>query len=168
MDQGFGLVSSGDDLPNPSTVVRYVGYARMARDEDENILGPLPSAFAERPHDDYLSVTWSEYFEGTPGSRIRCAIEAIRASNIDVKPKACFCIADTRELLMVIDEHGPVGRAVFLPEDDNPAHAGIYGVSPDEAQLLETLAASTWGSFLTKEMADQLPLTVCAKSPEVD
>jgi hypothetical protein len=167
MSRGFGLVSSGDELPRPSTVVRHVGFNKMGKDEDEQVLGPLASAFEQRINEDCLSVTWSEYYAGSPESRLRCAIEAIRNS-MKVGSRACFCIADTDAVLAVIAEHGREGRAVFLPEDNNPAHAGIYGVSPEESQLLETLAATTWGRFLTKEMADNLPLGECEMSPDLD
>jgi hypothetical protein len=161
------LVSNGDDLPRPSTVVHYAGFNRMAKDNDDRILGPFPSAFERQPDHDSLSVTWSEYYVGAPDVRLRCAIEAIRSS-LNVKPKACFCVAYTEELLAIITKHGQVGRAVYLPEDDNPAHAGIYGIAPEELLLQEALAATAWSRFLTKEMANNLPLDKCTKSPHVD
>ncbi|HEU0222054.1 MAG TPA: hypothetical protein VFR34_07580, partial [Paracoccaceae bacterium] len=166
--QRFGLTAKGNDLPNPSRVVRYVPYGKMRRDEDDNYIGPLPSAFEERPADGYLSVTWCEYFNGAADAQLRCAVEAIRGSNIAVKPKACFCVAETSEVLAAIAEFGHAGRAVYLPEKDNHAHAGVFGIPPDEAQLLARLADEVWSVFLTRESADVLPLNACSKSPTVD
>lgn len=162
------MKADGDDLPNPSRVVRYVPYGKMRKDEDDNFLGPLPSAFEEREVDDYLSVTWCGYFEGSEEEQLRCSVEAIRNSNMTVKAKACFCIGRTPEILAAIYDAGSAGRAVYHPEDDNFAHAGIYGVAPDEAQLLARLAEEIWCDFLTNDAADALPESECAKSAHVD
>jgi hypothetical protein len=135
----------------------------MFRDEDDNYIRPALAAFQRRQDHDSLSVTWWEYFDGEGESQLRCAIEALRNS-LDVRPKGCFCVADVQSLLAVVADHGGKARAVFLPEDNNPAHAGIYGISPEESQLLEKLAIETWSRFLTKTMADDLQLQDCCSS----
>lgn len=140
----------------------------MRKDENDNFLGPLPSAFEERELDDYLSVTWCEYFDGSEEEQLRCSIEAIRNSNINVKAKACFCVVEAPSVLVSIQDAGSVGRAVYHPEDDNDAHAGVYGIIPDEAQLLARLADEVWCEYLTKDTADALPTSTCAKSAEVE
>ena len=157
------MISDGDDLPNPSILVRYVGFNKMRKDENDNIISPYYTAFEERPAEDYLSVTWCEHYVGCPDEQLRCAIDAIRNSNIDVRPKACFCIVNTEQLKAASAGHGAKIREVYLPEDDNPAHAGIYGISPTETILLEKLATETWSRFLTKDAADALPQSKCAK-----
>ena len=164
------MINRGDNLPNPSSVVRYIGYAKMRRDEDDNLLGPAPAAFQQKPNQDYLSVTWCEYFAGSANEQLRCAIEAIRDSNIQVKPKACFCVAITADLKAVAAEYNATTREIYFPEEDNPAHAGIYGIPPDELKLLEKLSSEAWGSFLTKDDADALamPQTGCRESNKVD
>lgn len=161
------MVSNGDQLPNPSKVVRYVGFAKMFRDEDDNVLGPAATAFKIRNGEKYLSVTWCEYFEGEGAEQLRCAIEAIRSSSIDVKPKACFCVASTEDINSCAASFGRVTYEVYLPQDDNVAHAGVFEISPEEAQLLERLADEVWAEFLTKDMADALPLSECRKNPNV-
>lgn len=118
--------------------------------------------------DDYLSVTWSEYFEGSEEEQLRCSIEAIRNSNMNVKANACFCVAETPNILAAIDDAGSTGRAVYHPEDDNDAHAGIFGIAPDETRLLARLADEVWCDFLTKDSADALPESECAKSAKVE
>ncbi|ANB33277.1 hypothetical protein M2324_003604 [Rhodovulum sulfidophilum] len=140
----------------------------MRKDEDDNFLGPYPSAFEERAVDDYLSVTWCEYFVGSDDEQLRCSVEAIRSSNMDVRPKACFCLANTTDVLAAIDDAGSNGRAVYHPEGDNDAHAGIYGIAPEEAKLLARLADEVWCAFLTKDTANALPESGCAKSNDVE
>lgn len=161
------MTADGDNLPNPSRIVRYVPYGKMRKDEDDNYIGPFPSAFEGRPVDHYLSVTWCEYSDGSQDSQLRCAIEAIRNSNINVKTMACFCVTDTPKVLDAISDTGRAGRAIFYPEEDNPAHAGVHGITPDDLLLLARLADEVWCSFLTKAAADALPLGNCIKSPEV-
>lgn len=167
------MVSKGDELPNPSTVVRYVGLSQMEHYGD-NVVGPLPTAFEGRATDDSLSVTWCEYFVGHPDHKLRCAIETIRSS-MNVKRKACFCVARTDDLAAAGATFGRAPRAVYLPVPRNDAHAGIYDVMPadleaiteGELKLLELLAREAWSRFLTREMADALPLAQCEKSPDV-
>lgn len=161
------MTADGDDLPNPSRVVRYVPYSRMEKDEDDNFLRPYPNAFEQREVDDYLSVTWCEFFEGSTGEQLRCAVEALRKSR-RVGGKACFCLANTPEVLDAIENSGRRGRAVYLPEDDNPAHAGVYGIQPDDTLLQKRLADEVWCDYLTKDAADALPRSECAKSADVE
>lgn len=165
------MLKAGDDLPNPSTVVRYVGLGQMETDGDQNALGPAPAAFEGRQQDTYLSVTWCDFFLGDLNSRIRCAIEAIRGS-MNVKPKACFCVARTDRLIEAGASFGRGVRAVFHPEEDNLAHSGIYNlapvdldaITPEESELLSLLAGEAWSQFFTRETANLLPATECMTS----
>lgn len=73
------MVSEGDELPNPSTVVRYAGFAQMEKDQNDVVSGPSATAFHGRRDEDYLSVTWCEYFVGAADLQLRCpAIGAVR------------------------------------------------------------------------------------------
>jgi hypothetical protein len=164
---GSGLTVNGDDLPDGSRVVRYVPYGRMEKDENDNFLRPLPSAFEARVGEEYLSVTWCDYFEGLGDQRLRCAVEAIRGS-MKVAPKACFCLAGTSEILDEIHIERKDGHAIYLPVDNNQAHAGIYGIDRENTLLQSQLAGGVWCQFLTKEAADTLPSSSCTKSSEVE
>lgn len=162
------MTAKGDELPNPSRIVRYVPYGKMRRDEDDNFLGPFPSAFEQREVDDYLSVTWCEYFTGEADCQLRCAIEAIRNSNWNVKAKACFCVADSPAVLRALKAAGRIGRVIYYPEDDNQAHAGVHGIEPEDMQVLALLADEIWCSFLTKSDADSLALGDCIKANGIE
>lgn len=169
------MVSEGDELPNPSTVVRYAGFGLMEKDKDDVVSGPSPTAFHGRRSEDYLSVTWCEYFVGAADVQLRCAIEALRMSRYTPAPKGCFCVGRTDDIFAAGQKHGRYPKAVYHPEPDNRAHAGIYEVAPrdldavtdEEALLLDLLADRAWSRFLTKDMADALPLGECAKSADV-
>lgn len=161
------MTVDGNDIPDLSRVVRYVPYGKMRKDEHDNFLGPYPSAFEERAVDNYLSITWCEYFAGLADEQLRCAVEAIRNSNMNVKAKACFCVADTSEVLNAIQGIGRLGRAIYHPEVDNDAHVGIYGIAPEEVQLLARLADEVWCDYLTKDAADALPTSECNRSANV-
>jgi hypothetical protein len=136
------------------------------RKDGDDLIGPEYTAFQQRDTEDYLSVTWCEYFEGGNDQQLRCAIEAIRSSR-NVGGKACFCVALTTDVLGAVQDAGKTGRAVYYPEEDNAAHAGIHGISPDDSLLLAHLAEGVWYSYLTKEAADALPTSACAKSADV-
>jgi hypothetical protein len=138
----------------------------MRKDNEDNFLGPEYNAFKQSDRESYLSVTWCEYFSGSDQEQLRCAIEAIRISR-SVGGKACFCVASTPDILGAVRDSGRKARAIYYPEDDNAAHAGVHGISPEDALLLEHLARNIWNSYFTKEAADALPNGACAKSEDV-
>lgn len=161
------MTSRGDDLPNPTRVLRFVPYGRMLRDpDDDRFICPAPEAFRPRPGEDYLSVTWCEYYQGSREQQLRCAIEAMRNSSLTVGNKACFCEVDTGVLFAAMAHFGRAGRAVYLPEDDNEAHSGLYGLSEDDGLILEVISDTFAQSWLDKERADGLPICECIRSIE--
>lgn len=161
------MTADGDDLPNPSRVVRDVPYSRMERDsETDEYLRPYPSAFQLKEGERDLSVTWCEYFSGSPDEQLRCAIEALRKSRV-IKSSACFCAASTPNILGAIADAGGKGRAVFLPVESNQAHAGILGIDRENTLLLQLLSEDVWCEFLTADQANALPISDCAKGPNV-
>lgn len=162
------MIRKNDELPNPSTINRYVGLARMLKDNDGNVEGPSHEAFAVRPNESYLSVTWADYFEGNPDKQLRCGIEAIRSSNYKPAPRGYYCVAITADIRATAYKFGIMPREVYLPEDDNPAHAGVYGISIEDRRLHEELASETWSRFLSREMADALPLMQCTKAANIE
>ena len=139
----------------------------MERDPDtDEYLGPYPVAFQPKEGEKDLSVTWCEYFVGTPDEQLRCAIEALRKSR-DIRNSACFCVATTPEIFGAITARDGTGRAVYLPVESNRAHAGILGIDRENALLLQLISEEVWCEFLTKVQADALPKRDCAKSPNV-
>lgn len=155
--------------------MRYAGFAQMEKDQNDVVSGPSATAFHGRRNEDYLSVTWCEYFVGAADLQLRCAIEALRNSKYTPAPKGCFCVGKIDQISSAGRNHGRDPKAVYHPEEDNKAHAGIHDVAPrdldaitdEETVLLDLLATQAWSRFLTKDMADTLPLALCEKSPDV-
>lgn len=144
-------------------IVRHVPWGKLRKDEDDNVLGVLPDAFALREREPSLSVTWCEYFSGEPDEQLRCAIEAIRGS-IEVRPKACFALGEVGRVRACAEGRPKAKRLRIIhdPNPKNPAHASLINWPHDDWQLLELLAEAEWSQLLTRAYADQLPLTACA------
>ena len=81
-------------LPHEHHVVRYVPWARLRKDENDNVIGILGAAFKLRQIEDYLSATWAEFFQGTRPECVVAAVQAIRASEIKVSPRSGFAIGN--------------------------------------------------------------------------
>lgn len=147
-------------------VLRYVAWAKLRRDEDDNVLGVLPQAFQLREGEEYLSVTWCEYFSGNPDEQLRCAVEAIRNSDIDVRPKAQFASGTVKAIRahMESDPRNRKLRFVHEATEDNAAHTAIRRWSDSSDDLLDLLAAEVWADLYDKNKADSLPLCACASN----
>ena len=149
-------------LGDSDRVVRFVPWGKLRKDEDDNVLGVLGVAFALRDGEAGLSVTWCEYFKGTSDEMLRCAIEAIRNSDMKVGAKAQFSVAQVEYLKSFASENGKKFRFIHEPEDDNAAHAAVRGwIRPEEDDLLELIAEDYWCELIDKSTADQLPLCDC-------
>lgn len=157
------MISEGDELPEPAHLVRFVGFAKMFKDEDDRVVGPSAAAFEPREGEDYLSVTWCDFFSGVEDEQVRCAIEMIRGS-MKVGSKACFCVASSESIREAVEKFSLKPRFVYYPEEDNPAHSGLHCLDGAEAALLELLATNHWSEFLTRDAADALPLSRCEMS----
>lgn len=153
-------------LLDEERIVRFVPWGKLRKDEDLNVLGVMPDAFALRDGEPSLSVTWCEYFAGSSDEQLRCAIEAIRNSR-SVGSKARFAVGEVGSVRACASGRPNATRLRIIhdPEDDNPAHASLINWPRDDLQLLELLAESEWSQLLTADDADQLPLTACAAGP---
>lgn len=147
-------------------IVRFVPWGKLRKDEDENVLGVLPQAFELRPDEEYLSVTWREFYAGDESEQMRCAVEAIRNSDLKVGPKARFAVAQIGDV-RPIAEGRPKARKLRIihePEDDNEAHAAIRGWPTEDNELFDLLAASVWAQCFTGAEIDAMPQSSCARS----
>jgi hypothetical protein len=67
-------------LPPEDHVVRYVPWARLRKDEEDNVIGVLGAAFRLREGEEYLSATWAEFFKKSIHCEaVESAVKAIRA-----------------------------------------------------------------------------------------
>ena len=142
-------------LPNEHHVVRYVPWARLRKDEDDNVIGILGTAFKLRDDESYLSATWAEFFPGSRGDAILAATKAIRGSRITVTPRSGFAIGNVGRVkdACLADPQKHKVRIIHEPEDDNEAHTALRGWPRDNDLLLELLAEEVWSeTILTKSI----------------
>jgi hypothetical protein len=153
-------------LRDDERIVRFVPWGKLRKDEDDNVFGSYPDAFALREGETSLSVTWCEYYAGSSDEQLRCAIEAIRGSRT-VGAKARFAVGGVGRIRACAEGRAKAKklRIVHDPEDNNPAHASIIYWPADDLQLLELLAEDEWSQLLTADDANKLPLTACAAGP---
>lgn len=160
MARKSGLIEAGVELPHAALVVRDVGYAKMRKNCDDEILGPSGAAFLPRAGEHYLSVTWCGYFQGARQETQRCAAEVLRRCR-NIKSLACFCYADVSAVKRIVDSTKAAGRAVYYPEADNAAHAGIHEISSVDEELCELLAEEVWAEYIPNMQIDELPESDC-------
>lgn len=148
-------------------IVRFVPWGKLRRDEDDNVLGCLPAAFALRDEEEFLSVTWCEYFAGAPDEQLRCAIEAIRNSDLRVGRKAQFAVGLVGAIRARAESRSGARklRIIHEPESDNAAHSAIRHWPRDDDELLDLLAQDEWSSLFTADQADDLPFSKCLTGP---
>ena len=137
------MKANGSNLPDTDHVMRYVPWARLRKDENENVIGILPQAFELRPEEESLSVNWLEYFDGDRGRRIRDSVEMFRSTR-NVGKKSAFGIGNVGKIKETCGANGASVRVVYEPETNNPAHSAIRRLPRDDLVLLEVLAADTF------------------------
>lgn len=150
-------------LLDDERIVRFVPWSKLRRDEDDNVVGVLPQAFELRESEEYLSATWCEYFDGNAHETLRCAIEAIRNSNLTVGPKARFAVGAVGEVRGVVERRPNARklRIIHEPEEDNLAHAALRHWPRGDDDLLALIAEDCWASCMDAVSANSLPLTTC-------
>jgi hypothetical protein len=126
--------------------LRYVPWSKLRKDEDDNVLGVLGDAFKLRESDEYLSATWVEFFVGSHDECVVSAVQAVRGSRVDVKPRSGFAVGKVAHIrdTCLADEKKIRIRFIHAPEDDNEAHAALRNWPRDNDDLLALLAEDSW------------------------
>lgn len=128
-------------------VVRYVSYARLRKDENGDTLdqqgrplGVTFQAFELRAADEgNLSVTWCEFYAGSPDESLNCAL-AITANSMDAGGKSGFAVQSVGVIDDFLVERDRKCRFVHEETDENPAHSLIRRWPEGDAQLLDAIA----------------------------
>jgi hypothetical protein len=130
--------------------VRYVPWARLRKDEDENVLGVLGAAFRLRQDEEYLSATWAEHFAGNHQECVAAAVRAVRASDMKPTPRSGFAVGNVGRIkdVCLADKDKYNIRVIHEPEDDNVGHTALRRWPKDNEPLLELLAEDAWGEFV--------------------
>lgn len=119
--------------------MRCVPRNLQERDEDGKVIGFWPAAFAHRPSENDLSVTWLEYFGGTHASNAASSKTAIQAHFKSGQPQA-FGVAQVGSVKAMARANKKPVRVVYLPTQNNPAHSAIIFSHPTPDPGREDLA----------------------------
>lgn len=126
-------------IPERDSVVRLVGWAKLRKDENDNVLGVLPGAFSLRDNEDYLSAAWLNYFDGEYEAQKSCVIKDLRSART-AGPKARYWIARVKDVTSLMEANGVRIRVIHEPMDNMYSHAALRRWPRDD-ELLEILAA---------------------------
>lgn len=149
------MVQPVKPLADEHHVIRYAPWSKLRKDEDENVHGLLPQALELRPGEEYLSVTWIEFFEGEPHEQYLCAVSTLRSS-IDTRPKGAMAKANVGKMRDICRQRSAPIRIVHEPEDPNEAHAAIRRVPFDNMDLLDRLVTEAFFEF---DLNKNIPVT---------
>ena len=140
-------IKTGAKLPDQDHVIRHVPWARLRKDEDDNILGFLPQAFALRPIEDSISVNWLEYFDGDHATRTKKAIQGLRITK-PIGGKSAFGIGNVGNIKEICKKNGALVRIVYAPTNGNPPHSAIRHLPRDDLSLLKALVTDAFCEFV--------------------
>ena len=135
-------IKRGAYLPDKDHVIRHVSSSKLLRDEDGNILGFLPHAFALRPTEEStksISVNWLEYFDGDHEARTKKSIQGLRATK-SIGKNSAFGIGNVGNIKDVCKNNGTIVKIVYAPTDGNLSHSVIRHLPKDDLTLLQALA----------------------------
>jgi hypothetical protein len=132
----------GDAIPPENHVFRHCRKGDLKWDPDGTIRGVFPDAF--EPDEDGISVTWMEFFGGSPAEQLEAARAAmdrarrLRASNRLAKLKVSTILAageEVKRVLFVV--HDPIEQP---QERENLGHSLIQGIAVDDDDLRNRIA----------------------------
>jgi|WetSurMetagenome_2_1015567.scaffolds.fasta_scaffold656339_2 hypothetical protein len=135
-------ISKGANLPKEDHVIRHVPWTKLRKDEDDNVLGFLPEAFALKPLEvvkKSISVNWLEYFSGERENKIKKSIQGLRTTK-NIGKKSAFAIGNVGNIKEVCKRNGTIVKIVYAPTDGNPSHSVIKQIPKDDLTLLQALA----------------------------
>lgn len=135
-------------LPPEHHIVRHASWAKLRKDENDNIIGVLGEAFKMRPVDTYLSTTSLEYFSGDRHAQIIGAVQAMRASRLTIPTKSGFAIGQVQKIKATCLAHQHNIRIVHELTDDNKAHVAVRRFPQDDMELFQLLAADAWSQVV--------------------
>ena len=123
--------------------MRHVSSQRLRRDEDGNILGFLPQAFALRPGEESLSVSWLEISDGDQNTRIKKIIWELRAAK-GIGKTSAFGIGNVGNIKSICKNNSAIVKIVYAPTKNIPSHSDIRHLPKDNLSLLQALATDAF------------------------
>jgi hypothetical protein len=133
------VIKRGHSLPEQDHIMRYVPRSRLRRDEDGNVLGILPQAFAHRDGEEFLSVNWLEHFKQDKTSNLCRCIAAQRAT-LDVGKNCVYAVAVVEKVKQVCASKQKAVRIVYQPTKSNAAHSALQVRHNEDLNIMSDLA----------------------------
>jgi len=128
------------DLPDDNKFVRYVPWTLVRKDDEDNVTGILPQAFALRSNEKGLSVSWLEHANEVPQYPYRNTIRNL-ANSLKIKKKDRIAVCSVGEVKETAANLGHPIRIVHCQSRNNPSHSEIRRLPRDELELLEIIAS---------------------------
>lgn len=141
------MLNKGQQLLDTHHVMRYVPWAKLRRDGDDQVIGFLPGAFELREKEDHLSVNWLEHFPGDQEDQVTECVKEFRGK-FGVKKKSAFGVAEVGKIRDICQRSGKAVRIVYSPSPGNRSHASIQKLPREEFSLLEALAADAFTEMI--------------------
>ena len=105
----------------------------------------MPTAFHLRIDDSYLSVNWMEFFgKGNFLEAIREIQNIFARKKFGVGASAKFAVLNVGTAKRSVTEQTRNRNRIFAahePVDDDPSHAGIFGINQDNYQIIADILA---------------------------
>lgn len=142
-------IKQGMVIPDFNHVMRHVPWNKLHKDENDNVLGILPQAFALKDGEDGLSVNWVEHYEGSHNEQIEKTVRAIRAV-MDVRPKSksAFGVSTVIAVKEACKNTTKAIRVVYWPNLNNPSHTLIQHLPAEDLALLDALSKEAFTELI--------------------
>jgi hypothetical protein len=128
--------------------LRFAAWGRLRKEGEGNkVVGLLPQALERKLGEEYLSVTWVEYFPGDKAAQIVAAVRAFRATH-SAGGKSAFGIANVGILHEKCLSKGSRVRVTHEPEVKNKGHSAIRQLPDDNLDLLDLLAKEAFTDLI--------------------
>lgn len=140
-------INRGMTIPDLNHVMRHVPWSKLHKDENDNILGILPQAFALRDGEDGLSVNWVEHYEGSFDEQIVKTVQDIRVT-VKVGPKGAFGVSTVIAVKETCKNTTKSIKVVYWPNSKNPSHTLIRHLPAEDIALLDALSKEAFSELI--------------------
>ena len=137
----------GDPLPASDHVLRHCRTGDPKVEADGSLSGVFPSAF--EPDADGISVTWIEFFEGSPVEQLVAARVAMNCGR-RLRESNRLAKLNVRAIRGLGKSVGVFHDPIDEPEKENNGHSLITGIGRDDDDLLNRLTKCVSGLELAK------------------
>lgn len=130
----------GDPVPDQHHISRYCPRTRLSENGDVTA-----ACFQLRPQDAYLSVNWLEFLHLPSRNREISEIRRVLASKLSVAASALIAVLKVEEVRAHVRQESPDNRDLRVlhepdEEHDDPSHAGIFNLRPEDDLVAELIA----------------------------